>query len=1152
LNIFEIIKGTVHKKEVEAFLKICGFKILSYLLNIYIQKRGCSHLLFDEILSFTLSFSSYELKNLAFSSLIFNFELYYICEASLQKKLVKSIARFFFTEGREVSIIEQKHRIFYLFYILSTFYPLDHALNFLIEDFSSPNHQNDPNMKSSDNLSSNSFIPSLASFNYMEYTNRNPSLMNLSRKNTVNFLDVEDLSHFKLNVANFNDLLEIRCSILKLLQRLIIYTEDPQIFKDHIQVLFQNIAKRNLGPTLKDFLLMLEKLLLKENKLEDFSKEGSNKNSQLNTPKGSPNKKKSSMKTFARGKTEEVPSFKLDSFDDVEEKAHNPIYNKQKSTFKSSRVLSQGLPLKFRDRDFLLKSIKLLDTCKLLVTILRNLKDQNNEFLCVKKVLEPEKYNHFEELDDFLTLVLNLLFNFLMEESVNEKDENEENMEISTIIHKSNQKDIKNLRKTYTFNNNHENSNNNNHQNRISKGRSSLNSNKILESLDVLIPEKIGPKTLKLFFDTIKYSMVSGLNFESILIMILLKRITKFSENLLGEFLKGFLNMASQNEEIWFRKLKDLPNFMIFLNIFYNNMLIIQPNYNSKTEENILYLESFINRYLFYLFYQENALKYLKIFILTSTKNVTKGLEISLNLVIVMMDKFLNESSAMISQWRNQKDAIFFDGKINQMLLNFIYFLNFIESLSYLCNPAYCKSPETLEILLKYLDKFHDLFNELDLIYMTFPEISNQREECDFAKLWDRLLNEAIKDEVLPRPGGIFHSLLSLLFNIINLSMISQIDNKDFRLKVIKIIRKIVIKLKTHGRTAFENSNLLFKKLFSGDTIMMEENFGLNPTANPFISNFNKNTRTSIEIMGTINRLSDADLIYSFTQQKILEILLYRVLELMTNGLDFETHDSKYIKEIADLIKEILENSETSDFNQKISGQALSGVSKLWKLNSSFSSSSSFKENNFKKEEFLEFGKAFNQEFLLLAKQKFLTFHENMPNRGFNDVSLLKKTEAFDFELSWQNNYSKSTDDGLDVKIELIDSLMASLNKEGDGGVVQEIIDTIIKLKEEIINILSPILYLNAYRPLKLVEKLACYRLKVYINQYQQKESKGEFPRSYVYSDKEDLSFYDTFQNCERDSVNINEKFSTKVQGKNLYNISYFINNYYIFFKHIL
>ena len=1113
-------------------MRICGFKILSYLLNIYIQKRGCSSQLFEHIESLCLSFFTVELKNLAFSSLVFNFELYYTCDANLQKKIVKSISRFFFAEGREVSPCEQKHRVFYLFYILSTFYPLDHALNYMMEDYgSSPNHLNvtilDP-IKSNDNLSTNSnnFIPSLASFNYMDISNRNNSIKNLSRRNTEG--DGETGAHFRMNLANFRDLIEIRALIMKLIRRLITFTDDMQIFKDHIQVLFQNIAKRTLGPTLKDYLVMLEKLLLKENKLEEAGSYNTSR-SHIETPKGNtPQRKKK------RGKTENLSSFQLDSLDETEDKPYNPVNKQKSSTFRSSRVVSVGFAAKFRDRDQLLKSIKLLDTCKLLVTILRDLRDQKDEFLSITKILEPEKYSHVEEMDDFLTLVLNLLLNFLMEESINEKDENY-NMELSSM-HLANPP--KN-RQTYG-----------NTNNRFSRSRTPMNTTKILDSLDTLIPEKIGPKTLRLFLETIRYSLLSGIGFEPVLITILLKRVHRFSETLLGEFWKGVLNLTSQNEDIWLKKLNELPNFMVFLNVFYNNMLIVRPHYNERTEENVLYLESFLNRFLYYLFYQDNALKQIKTFVLASAKNVQKCLELSINLATVMMDKFLMESESLIGQWRNQKETVFlFEPKSNQMLLNFIQFLGFVESLSYLNSPSYCRSPEILEALLKFLEKFYSLFSDLELIHMTLPEISSQKEEMDFSKLWDKLLNEAIKDEVLPRPGGIFHCLISLLFNLISLSIILQVENHEYRLKAVNILRKIIGKIKTHGKTAFDASNYLFRKIFSTNTINLEENFGLNPMTNPFNNNI-KNTRTSIEITGQINRLSEAETSLSFTQQKVFEFLLFRALDLMTSCIDLETHDSNNIYEIAKLIKDILESSEAPDYSSKMSSQALSRVSKLWRINSSVSSSSSFKENSFKKEEFVQFGKLFNQEYKILLKQKYLTFHENMPVRGFADITALKKTEAFDFDMSVQQSYSKSQEDSVEVKIELIDSLMEIVKKKTEDIGVKEIIEKIVKMKEEIVTVISPILYLNSYRPLKLIEKLACYRLKVYINQYQQKESKGNFPKAFVYNESEENNSCETFLHCERDSISINERFSTRVQRKK--NLFWFFSQLlYQLFKNI-
>ena len=186
----------------------------------YIQKRGCSVSLFEHIHAFCLSFKLPELRNISFSNLIFNFELYYTCEPALQKKLLSAITNFFETELDEVSLAEQKHRVFYLFYCLSTFYPIDHALKLFFEDQTqSPNKYIEEN-KSSENLSSNSFIPSLASFNFMDVTLRNNSSnKSLSRRNTAEL--EENVTAKYLN--NLKNLIEIRESIIKLIQRFFIY-----------------------------------------------------------------------------------------------------------------------------------------------------------------------------------------------------------------------------------------------------------------------------------------------------------------------------------------------------------------------------------------------------------------------------------------------------------------------------------------------------------------------------------------------------------------------------------------------------------------------------------------------------------------------------------------------------------------------------------------------------------------------------------------------------------------------------------------------------------------------------------------------------------------------------------------------------------------
>lgn len=1114
-NLLDVIKEMSQKKEVETLLRTYGFKIMAYLLNLYIQKRGCSLSLFDSILSYCQSFNSPELQTLSFSSLIFNFELFYTCETELQKKLISSISTFFLTK-RDVSIVEQKHRIFYLFYSLSTFYPIDHALRFFSDDeiFSR-------NLDESKNMDTNSsFIPSLASFNnYMDANGRNAPRL-FSRGNTVEVEEIVMARHLN----NLRDLIEIREEIIKLIQRLILMTEDPQIFKDHINVLFQNIAKRNIGPTLIDFLLILKKLLLKRNKLDE-----ANINSQINTPtsSNSPQKLKKSYRSTNRIKVENAHNSKAD----MEENKQNPL-KKQKSILKNSRGFSAALN---RDKNFFLSSIKLMDTCKLLVTILRNLQDQKLDFPSIKQILEPENYNPDEEIDEFLTLILHLLFNFLIEEIIIEKKNppQEEDLKSAPLF-----KTIsKNERKSTNFRN--------------SKClRSELTPLNILESLDSLLPDSFGPKTLHKLFDVIRCSLINDIDIEGYIIMLLFKRFLNFSEILLSELLKEILNLTSKYEELWLKRLMKLPNFMSFLSVLYQKLINIKSiTRHNQSEENLLLLESFLNRFLFFVFYQDNAIKCLKLFILNSAKQASQNLEFTLGLVIALMDKFLNESNGLISQWKIDKDQIFFDGSVNKMLLNLICFLNFIDNLSFLSDSNYFKNPSIFEKISQYLEKFCELFQNLDLIYTTHPDFSLQKEEIDFSKLWDRLLNEAIKDETLSRPGGVLNSLISLIFNIITLVVVNydkKIMNLTIAVKLLYLLARIIIPIRNQTKKVLETSNNLFRKLFTSDTRHMEEAFGVNyMTMSPFISI--KNNRTSIEISPSNTKIVDFETPASYTQQNLYDILLYKVLNVMTTIIQFEIKDNRLLKELAMFLKEVFQNSGI-DFRAKFASTAFVGITKMWKMNSSISSSCSFKDNNFNKEEFLSFGQAYNQEFLVLARFKFMNFHENLPIRGFNDITTLKKSEAFDFEITSTQNYVKSFDENYKSQIELMNSLTKIINEKKNIDLeIQDIIEEITKFMEEINGTIAPSLYLNVLRPVKMVEKLATYRLKVYLNQYQNKLP-DVYPKNFIQDQKEDLYAYETFQNCEKDSFNINERFSTRVQR----NIKYSIlihNNYLIFLK---
>lgn len=654
----------ISKVDVETFLRTSGFRILAYLLNMYIQKRGCSVTLLNHILQFCKSFKTFELKNLAFSSLIFNFELYYTCEIQLQKALISAIRCFFFEEGEKVSQSEQKHRVFYLFYTLSTFYSIEHALSFFFED-----RVNEEKNPSNENSSMNiNFIPSLASFHYPEVSqSRSPTL---SRNNTVEIEENKQLN-------NLSDLIEIRQEIFKIIHKIISDTQDPQLFKEHINMLFQNIAKRTIGPSLIDLLNLLSNLLLQEG----YLREKKSKDEHINIFKeslgdhSSPDSKKGSFRSPKRMKTDIPVTIQLDAIEEKNKNSKKKTNKQQGSATKTARVYSDYVSI-VQEKNKLHEKLKMMDMCKLLISLLKNFKEENQKLISTKKILDPDNYSEKEEIDEFLKLILHLLFNFLIAETENEKPSiKEEDPLLSSEMLREPQQVSPEA------------------QNRESKGKFLVDRIKVLDSLNVLLPEKFGIKCTNKILDAIGYSLKHNLNFESHLIMILFKRTFKWSPDLLVSFWSKAIDFTNKFEEKWLKTVTELPNFLIYLSTFYGKI----SKLDSSLHEAKLLTEVFLNKLLYFLFYQPSPLKYIQLFVLISEEQMSKNLEIVITLVTCLIEKFRLEFEAIISQWRSDKVPMCFDRKVNQMLLNLIYFLNFVESLTSIsCNTI--NNKENLEL----------------------------------------------------------------------------------------------------------------------------------------------------------------------------------------------------------------------------------------------------------------------------------------------------------------------------------------------------------------------------------------------------------------------------------------------------------------------
>lgn len=246
--------------------------------------------------------------------------------------------------------------------------------------------------------------------------------------------------------------------------------------------------------------------------------------------------------------------------------------------------------------------------------------------------------------------------------------------------------------------------------------------------------------------------------------------------------------------------------------------------------------------------------------------------------------------------------------------------------------------------------------------------------------------------------------------------------------------------------------------------------------------------------------------------------------------IDFPTTDEFY-QELALLLKTVIENYG-NELDQKINHEIFHNLLNVFKpKNYGCGSTSSFKETCFKKQEFFEFGKNFNEEITLVNKYHYIKYYEKVPKKGYEDVAGLKKTEILSFDTSIPQNYTKNMSEIPGLRIEIFKLLndIIDNSRNNEKNVIKIIIKQIIESKEEIAKKVFPYLYLTAYRSLKLIEKLCCYYIKVFIHQYQSPKIE-DFPKNFQLNQNDNSQIYEIFAHCERNSLNINEKFTSKVQ----------------------
>ena len=136
------------------------------------------------------------------------------------------------------------------------------------------------------------------------------------------------------------------------------------------------------------------------------------------------------------------------------------------------------------------------------------------------------------------------------------------------------------------------------------RSKAIVTTDRLLESLDSILPETLLPKTFKKLLNILKFSFEEKLNFEKFLIPMLWKRSETSG---FGKFLHRLIGLQKINEERFYKIMINIPNFFVFLGAF-------QAKMNEVKGEHSLKFEIFLNHFLEFMLLQGDGMKHLKVF----------------------------------------------------------------------------------------------------------------------------------------------------------------------------------------------------------------------------------------------------------------------------------------------------------------------------------------------------------------------------------------------------------------------------------------------------------------------------------------------------------------------------------------------------------
>lgn len=818
-----------------------------------------------------------------------------------------------------------------------------------------------------------------------------------------------------------SDLMEVRTAIMKLLETLILSTQDHNLYNEHLHLLIQNLTeKESKGASIKEFL-MLFKTLLKKRK--------------------SSLEKKPMAKETSQNPIEKVEISSLKEKQIIAPnltKIYDSIIPKNSHSLQNVKGTSHLIPISVDFNEKFKKCVKNIEVCKTLISLMLSM-DKESYFFKLKKLLGVKDMQ--KELDNLIALIVNLLFYHLFEEKyIYQENQVKINKKMETYSYLEKPSEEKTLK-----------------QKENSEEKTQITLFIIIETLDGLLPEVLGEKTLAKLIDFLRYTLQDkiNLNFEQFLIPIIFKRALKLTPAL-NSMLWKELTSIKWNLELQMNKLHNIPNLMCFLSDFTQKML----EFDTST-----LFKGFLSNYLLSLLQKDSGFKYIRDFMVFSKANIQKNIETVLNQTILLINTLLNDPKAF-TQWIPQ-EGFLLEQKVLCSLRNIVFLLYFIEIIG-----SIIQIEIELGLLLLFIDKAVSLFEKTELLYSSIPEIPSSFKEADLEKLWEKISQE--KEEVSLKSGGIFFSIVNMLFFLMN----KPFPKSDVSIKSIVLLGKIYFPLKKRlQKTQFETGNTYFKRLFLLSA--QEASYEKQPIP---------------EYFNVSSKLSQTP---SSFHQKYCDILFYKLLESIGDMLENEQNE-KFQTELILFLKEIIEGCEI-DFHSKISSLI------------SFNRKKSIPSNP--------------NPLILDQKARFIDWMADFKEEQglFENLAFLSKEAPFSETEALPLNF-KSLMEGPAIKIEFLVVLKGIIEKGyfDIRKTIKEMWREVMRSREEINGIIRPLMYLFAYRPILFGNIVERFKLEMIM----EKETVEILENFLIKKVQEDIR-----KSFEREATRNNEKFVRKSKG---------------------